>query len=699
MIPMCPYNGFKHPYSPTKANLTICFINIYHQGGLSTAKQLMIEDFIIEQNVDIANLSEINVDENTFSSCRYLSTSFSIITNNARNGFGTASLVKNNLTVDSIQTDANGRFITFNICEMLTIWNVYLASGSSQSANRSREEYCGVTIPQLLLNRKGSGVGGGDFNCITDKRDASSLGVRKCKNLEELIRSFSMRDSYRQLHPRGNEFSRYAQGGIEGPSKSRIDRCYDYGKALRPIRAQYMHLPFSDHLCHLVTFEVSEPLSRSLMPRSRPIFKIKPDVIKDKIFQDRVTAASINWTDLKSKGLSNLFLWEEIIKKDIRRLAMERGKEISYERKGELNLLFLRMNFLSRALHKGDLSVLKELKTIQMQIVTWYEHESERVILQAKSDECEMHEKVRIYHHSLHSKNVKRGSILNLDTDRGLLKGHKECAKYLEDQVKNLLLNPHTYNQSSRDILLKQTPKVFTEADNVMLLVPPSQNEIYKVICSSNLLASPGTDGIPYLLYKTCWSVIKDFLTEMILDIFNGENPTPSQRRSLMVFTSKPKYLNSNKPGHKRRISLINTCFKIMTGIEAIRLNSTATHTLSPMQLVAGSDRRIHHGICRARDTVMAAGNSSQGGYLMDSDYEAGFDWLTLEWVWLVLLAKGCDNRVVDRYKRLYQGRETLVVVNNIVGESIPNIRGSLAQGDRPSMYFFASGWTPCCIC
>ena len=142
-----------------------------------------------------------------------------------------------------------------------------------------------------------------------------------------------------------------------------------------------MHLPFSDHICHLVTFEVSEPLSRSLMPRSRPIFKIKPDVIKDKIFQDRVTAASINWTDLKSKGLSNLFLWEEIIKKDIGRLAMERGKEISYERKGELNLLFLRMNFLSRALHKGDLSVLKELKTIQMQIVTWYEHKSERVIL------------------------------------------------------------------------------------------------------------------------------------------------------------------------------------------------------------------------------------------------------------------------------------------------------------------------------
>ena len=188
-----------------------------------------------------------------------------------------------------------------------------------------------------------------------------------------------------------------------------------------------------------------------------------------------------------------------------------------------------------------------------------------------------------------------------------MLRGHSECSRYLEEQVKSLLLSPHCFKQHDRDTLLGYTPQVFTHADNNMLLAPPTQKEILKVISNSNQTASPGTDGIPYMLYKTCWNNIKDFLTEMVLKVFDGENTTKSQRTSLMVFTSKPKYSNSNKPGHKRRISLLNTCFKIISGIESIRFSSIATHTISPLQLVAGDDRRIHHGICKAREVIRAA--------------------------------------------------------------------------------------------
>ena len=352
------------------------------------------------------------------------------------------------------------------------------------------------------------------------------------------------------------------------------------------------------------------------------------------------------------------------------------------------------MNYLARALQKGDLSVLSSLKTIQKLIVEWYEKESQKIILQSKSDDCEMNEKVRIYHHSLHAKNIRKGSILKLQTERGLLTGHQECANYLEDQVKTLLLNKHPYKQGSRDALLNFVPKVFTDTDNKMLLKPPTQDEIYKVISISNQLASPGTDGIPYFFYKTCWSYIKDFLIAMIKCVHDGGNTSKSQKISMMVFMCKPKYLDSLKPGHKRRISLLNTCFKIMSGIESLRFSSIATRIISPLQLEAGEDRRIHHGICRARDTIRAAANIKGGCGIVDSDFEAGFDWLTLEWLWLVLQAKGCDQRVIERLKRLYMDRISLVVVNNTIGATIKIIRGSLAQGDRPSMIFSVWVWT-----
>ena len=86
--------------------------------------------------------------------------------------------------------------------------------------------------------------------------------------------------------------------------------------------------------------------------------------------------------------------------------------------------------------------------------------------------------------------------------------------------------------------------------------------------------------------------------------VFTSEKPSKCQRTSLMVFGCKPKKIQSLKPGDKRRISLLNSDYKLNTGIEASRFGDIATHTLSPDQLVAGADSRIHHGICKAHDAI-----------------------------------------------------------------------------------------------
>ena len=55
--------------------------------------------------------------------------------------------------------------------------------------------------------------------------------------------------------------------------------------------------------------------------------------------------------------------------------------------------------------------------------------------------------------------------------------------------------------------------------------------------------------------------------------------------------------------------------------------------------------------------------------------------------VYLVLIKKGLSKDVVDRIIRLYVYSVSIVVVNNILGKTIPNKRGSLGQGDVPSMF------------
>ena len=179
-------------------------------------------------------------------------------------------------------------------------------------------------------------------------------------------------------------------------------------------------------------------------------------------------------------------------------------------------------------------------------------------------------------------------------------------------------------------------------------------------------------------------------------DIFDGKELPPSLRTSLMVFGAKPKKPGSILAKDKRRISLLNSDFKIATGLEARKLKMTATHSLSHLQLVAGDDRRIHHGINLARNAIHAASKPGHHGCgILDTDLIAAFDYLCLVWAYKVLEKKGMDKKAIKRLENLYRNNISIVVVNNIAGKAIKNIRLSLRQGDLPSMHLFSFGIDP----
>ena len=674
--------------------LSVGFINIRGQTGLTSAKQAQIESFLVKEKLDILHLQEINICDDSFNKCNVLSSSFNIISNNSPSKYGTASIIKSDFVAENINLDSNGRAIVFNIGP-ITLANLYLPSGTDSISRNSREQYFSETLPHLLLNRLDSGCIGGDMNCITNKLDCTHNPASKMSpSLSRLTKTFDMADCFRTLHPTSKVFSHYYHTTQLGAGATRIDRSYSWGD-LKVVRASYEPIAFSDHMAYIVSFTLPSSTARILSPRSRPLFKIRPEVICDKLFQERLGDSMADWKEVKELGLDVLQWWEILVKPGIRKLAMQRSKELNREKRGELNLLLLRQAYLARKLQSGDLKLYAELRCVQVEIEAWYQKESEKVLLQSRSDEVCMNEKVRIFHHDLHKKHLKRSSILKLLTESGIVEGHDECAGYLENQVAELLLNPAPVDQTARNIMLGEVEEVFTEKDNESFLSIPAMSDVKEVLSNSNLLAAPGTDGIPSLLYSKCWDVMGPSLTEVVQSISKGGQPTLSMRTCLMVFGSKPKKPNSIKPGDKRRISLLNSDFKIVTGLEAHKFGKTATHTLSPVQLVAGSDRRIHHGINLARDTILQAGKNKIGCGLLDLDFMAGFDWLDMAWVYLVLARKGVSMTVIDRLKRLYTESTTVVVVNNVLGKAFPNNRGSLRQGDVPSMFWFAIGIDP----
>ena len=674
--------------------VNIAYMNIRGQTGLPLEKQLQIENFLVQNDVDILHCQEIDIAEDTFNECKVISTAYSLISNNSLNKYGTATLVKNELNVENISFDENGRVIVFDV-ENVTFGNFYLPSGTDAETRLKREKYFCEIIPKLLINSKDSGCLGGDFNCIIALQDATKNPESKISpGLKRLVNTFTWKDSFRSLYPNSLIFSRYYESQRYGEGASRIDRNYHYGD-IEIIEAKYISIAFSDHMACSISIKLPEFFTRILSPKSRPLFKTKPEVIHDKIFQNRLRESMAIWEEVKALGVPVMNWWEGLVKPGIRKLAINRSKEIKKERRSELNLLVLRQSYLTRKLQRGRLQLLADLNAVHLLINQWYDRECEKVKHQSRVEDIIQSEKVRIYHHEIHHKHLKKTSILKLEVGNEVLEGHSACAKFLEESVSELLLHPVELDRDAQECLLLEVEPVFSDSDNEQLLSPPTKEDVKEVLDSSNLQAAPGSDGITSLLYKVCWDILGDPLTEIMKAIHSGQQPSVSQRTSLMVFGAKPKKLRSLKPGDKRKISLLNSDFKIATGIEAKKFKQVSTHTLSPNQLVAGDNRRMHHGINLARDAIFAASKSKQGCGILDTDYMAAFDYLVMHWVFKVLLKKGVSRQVINRLHNLYRDNITVVVVNNILGRAFVNNRLSLRQGDLPSMTWFAYGIDP----
>ena len=527
-------------------------------------------------------------------------------------------------------------------------------------------------------------------------KDATKNACNKLSNtLKRVIRTFNWVDSFRSLYPNSSQYSRYYDNSVHGSGASRIDRMYYHGN-LKILEAFYVGLAFSDHFALIVKIKLPENMSKKLSPKSKPLFKSSPQVVRDPIFQDALKKQIKIWREVKENtGMNVLDWWEFLVKPCIKKLLIERSRHLSREKFGKLNLLQIRQSYLVKKLQLGCFNKLAELHVVQSQIIQWHKEACEKVKIQAKCDELNSAENVRIYHHEQHKRQIQRKSILKLQSNDGLLEGHYACAEFLEKQVGQLLLEPAQLNCQAQQQLLNEIKPMFTAQDNLMITKLPSKSDVKKSIDTSNLHAAPGTDGLTTYFYHQCWDIIGDSITDVTQAIHRGVKPSLSQRTSLMVFGSKPKKPDSIKPGDKRKISLLNSDFKIVTGIINERLKSVANHTLSSCQLAMGTDRRIHHGINQARDAIVAAGKINKGVGILDNDYLVAFDYMVLLWVLKVLKAKGLCEDAINHIKNLYSENQTIVVVNNVLGRKFPNNRWSIRQGDRPSSLLFCHGIDP----
>ena len=84
----------------------------------------------------------------------------------------------------------------------------------------------------------------------------------------------------------------------------------------------YVPISFSDHLAHIVTVKIQKR-APTISPRCKMIYKIKHNLVEDINFLEKIREAYPYWLRLK-EGLSPTFWWENLFKKEVKRIAIIR---------------------------------------------------------------------------------------------------------------------------------------------------------------------------------------------------------------------------------------------------------------------------------------------------------------------------------------------------------------------------------------
>ena len=82
-------------------------------------------------------------------------------------------------------------------------------------------------------------------------------------------------------------------------------------------------------------------------PKSRLPFKANPSIVTDTVFKSRLENHFKIWKEVK-ESMDFMVWWDDIVKPGVKKLLIERGKEINTERRGLLNLLLFQQAYYAR---------------------------------------------------------------------------------------------------------------------------------------------------------------------------------------------------------------------------------------------------------------------------------------------------------------------------------------------------------------
>ncbi len=214
--------------------------------------------------------------------------------------------------------------------------------------------------------------------------------------------------------------------------------------------------------------------------------------------------------------------------------------------------------------------------------------------------------------------------------------------------------------------------------------------------------SAPGLDGIPFEFWKTlharhvedarfrdrpCFDALL-LLKEAFEDArVHGVSARTSFAQGWIAPIYKEKG-ERTKVVNYRPITLLNTDYKLLSKILAVRLAEIAPRIINKAQAGFVPGRKIHNHTQLARMMMTWAERNDADGAIVALDQEKAYDKIAHDYLWRVLTKFGIPLTFIRLVQSLYQRAETSIMINGIMSKAYRIYRG-VRQGDPLSCLLF----------
>ena len=286
-----------------------------------------------------------------------------------------------------------------------------------------------------------------------------------------------------------------------------------------------------------------------------------------------------------------------------------------------------------------------------------------------------------------------RHLISSIQTEAGIIENVAEDTVLNTKEAINLYINKYykklykeeIFNSDKQEHFLNFIEKQLSNDECSILERPITIIEIFNAIKSLNVNKSPGLDGLPVEFYVKFWNIIKNELSEVLINITKGMVLGEKQRKAIITLIHKDGELSKLK--NWRPISLICVDIKIVAKILAIRLSKVMSNIISENQYCCPS-RTIIECTNKIRDMLFYLNNKNITGAILNLDWEKAFDRVNWTFLSKILKKMGFPDSIICWFMVFYKDIESMCMVNGSMTDSFKIERG-VRQGCPLSMIAF----------